>query len=299
MVFKQKQAVITCPECEAETQATDTVIIQCSVIAEVPPQPTERILAKEVEDRRPPSELLSELLIPKTRSTGNLVADEFIQNRQEVLKRSVEYMKLKLGWRTNDAGIASAQLRGSGDQEMQGMLELLARAKLVGANNSQNWDQSKFENPDSTDFDIVPEEEEARGRSRRNTHERTASSVVSNHSIGSIEPGPMAEETTYVFPRWDIKSLKTLALFKLHKTLTSFTLYAVRRPDIVALLRYTFSTDHTPDLVDTMDDLRLLVMLYTACEVESLIHCPEFLSLIGEGGQLAQNLVQMLMKRIS
>jgi hypothetical protein len=98
----------------------------------------------------------------------------------------------------------------------------------------------------------------------------------------------------YVFAeKWDIKSLKTLALFKLHKTLTSFTLYAARRPDIVELLRYTFST------VDAVDDLRSLVMLYTACEVENLIHCPEFLSLLGEGGQLAQNLVQMLMKRIS
>lgn len=44
-------------------------------------------------------------------------------------------MTQKLGWGTSNAGIASAQARVSGDQEMQGMLELLARAKLVGANN--------------------------------------------------------------------------------------------------------------------------------------------------------------------
>ena len=44
-------------------------------------------------------------------------------------------MTQKLGWGTNNAGIASAQARLSGDQEMQGMLELLARAKLVGANS--------------------------------------------------------------------------------------------------------------------------------------------------------------------
>ncbi|TAQ86314.1 hypothetical protein B7494_g5361 [Chlorociboria aeruginascens] len=103
----------------------------------------------------------------------------------------------------------------------------------------------------------------------------------------------------YVFAeQWGIDVLKTLALSKLHKTLTSFTLYEVRRPDIVELLRYTFSNDHTPDRVGAVDDLRSLVMLYTACEVESLVQCPEFLSLVGEGGQLAQNLVQMLMKRI-
>ncbi|CZS99876.1 related to serine/threonine-protein kinase [Rhynchosporium agropyri] len=62
-------------------------------------------------------------------------SEEFLHNRQNVLKRSVEFMSQKMGWGTSHAGIASAQARVSGDQEMQGMLELLARAKLVGANN--------------------------------------------------------------------------------------------------------------------------------------------------------------------
>ena len=39
-------------------------------------------------------------------------------------------------------GIASAQARLSGDQELQGMLELLARAKLVGANNLAGMESS-------------------------------------------------------------------------------------------------------------------------------------------------------------
>ncbi|QSZ34909.1 hypothetical protein DSL72_007771 [Monilinia vaccinii-corymbosi] len=62
-------------------------------------------------------------------------SDEFIHNRQNVLKRSVEFMSQKLGWGSTNAGIASAQARVTGDAEMQGMLELLAKAKLVGANN--------------------------------------------------------------------------------------------------------------------------------------------------------------------
>ena len=104
----------------------------------------------------------------------------------------------------------------------------------------------------------------------------------------------------YVFAdKWGIESLKTLTLFKLHGTLTTFTLYEARCPDIVELLRYAFSNTHTPDLVDGVDDLRSLIMLYTACEVESLIHCPEFLLLIGDGGQLAQDLVKVLIQRIS
>src|ERR1700710_1895192 len=75
-------------------------------------------------------------------------SEEFIHNRQNVLKRSVEYMSQKLGWgTTNNAGIASAQARVSGDQEMQGMLELLARAKLVGANNLAGYGQSHLTGP--------------------------------------------------------------------------------------------------------------------------------------------------------
>ena len=67
-------------------------------------------------------------------------SEEFIQNRQNVLKRSLEFMTQKIAWgTTNNLGLASAQARVSGDQEMQGMLELLARAKLVTANNVSSY----------------------------------------------------------------------------------------------------------------------------------------------------------------
>ncbi|TAQ87756.1 hypothetical protein B7494_g3926 [Chlorociboria aeruginascens] len=74
-------------------------------------------------------------------------SEEFIHNRQNVLKRSVEFMSQKLGWGAANAGIASAQARVSGDQEMQGMLELLARAKLVGANNLSAFGQAFLTGP--------------------------------------------------------------------------------------------------------------------------------------------------------
>jgi len=56
-------------------------------------------------------------------------------------------MSQKLGLGTANAGIASAQARLSGDQEMQGMLELLARANLVGANNIPGFGQSHLIGP--------------------------------------------------------------------------------------------------------------------------------------------------------
>lgn len=74
-------------------------------------------------------------------------SEEFIHNRQNVLKRSVEFMSQKLGWGNSNAGIASAQARVSGDQDMQNMLDLLARAKLVGANNIPGGGQTFFAGP--------------------------------------------------------------------------------------------------------------------------------------------------------
>lgn len=99
----------------------------------------------------------------------------------------------------------------------------------------------------------------------------------------------------YVFAeKWGINDLKTVALHKLHDTITSFTLYSSRRRDIVELLRYAYSNEHTPDRGECIDELRSLVVLYAACEVESLMLCPEFLLLLAEKGELTPDLVQWL-----
>ncbi|KAG6031484.1 hypothetical protein E4U41_007560 [Claviceps citrina] len=75
-------------------------------------------------------------------------SEEFIQNRQNVLKRSMDFMKDRMAWSMNptQAGLASAQARVTGDVETQNMLELLARAQLIGATNL----------PTSADADALP-----------------------------------------------------------------------------------------------------------------------------------------------
>ncbi|KAK3302071.1 uncharacterized protein B0T15DRAFT_487306 [Chaetomium strumarium] len=63
-------------------------------------------------------------------------SEDLIHSRQNVLKRSIEFMKDRRGWTVaSNAGIASAQARVTGDVEMQSMLDLLAKAQLVGAGN--------------------------------------------------------------------------------------------------------------------------------------------------------------------
>ncbi|KAL8409061.1 hypothetical protein RB594_007489 [Gaeumannomyces avenae] len=70
-------------------------------------------------------------------------SEELIHNRQSVLKRSLEFMRDRMGWaaaNANNAAIASAQARVSGDHDAQSMLELLAKANIVGAGNLPNSD---------------------------------------------------------------------------------------------------------------------------------------------------------------
>ncbi|KAI0024694.1 Pkinase-domain-containing protein [Xylariomycetidae sp. FL0641] len=63
-------------------------------------------------------------------------SEEYLHNRQNVLKRSIEFMKDRMGWAvSSNAAIASAQARVTGDVETQNMLDLLSRAHLVGAGN--------------------------------------------------------------------------------------------------------------------------------------------------------------------
>lgn len=68
-------------------------------------------------------------------------SEDILHSRQNVLKRSIEFMKDRMGWSVaSNAAMASAQARVTGDVEMQNMLDLLAKAQLVGGGNISNGD---------------------------------------------------------------------------------------------------------------------------------------------------------------
>ncbi|KAK4541445.1 hypothetical protein LTR36_008046 [Oleoguttula mirabilis] len=56
-----------------------------------------------------------------------------LHNRQNVLKRSIEFMRDKLGWAATSPRIASAQARLAGDEELLSMMELLQKANMMGS----------------------------------------------------------------------------------------------------------------------------------------------------------------------
>lgn len=62
-------------------------------------------------------------------------SEELAQTRQNVLKRSLEFLSQKLGWRSTNIGIANALSHAGADKQIHGMAELLSRAQLLGVNS--------------------------------------------------------------------------------------------------------------------------------------------------------------------
>ena len=59
-------------------------------------------------------------------------SEDLLHGRQNVIKRCIDFMRDKLGWANNHAGLVTAQAKVSGDEELQSMVDLLARANILG-----------------------------------------------------------------------------------------------------------------------------------------------------------------------
>ncbi|KAL8760305.1 MAG: hypothetical protein Q9199_000087 [Rusavskia elegans] len=135
--------------------------------------------------------------------------------------------------------------------------------------------------------------------------------VVRQESISIPPPppnqGPDEEYTDvflshaqlYVFAeKYDIQTLKMLALENLQTTLAIFTLYEARTGDIIALLRYVYANTGEP--IDGVEELRTLLTHYMGYEMDTLMKDEEFRDLmVADGGPLLGDYMKMVMKRIS
>jgi hypothetical protein len=126
------------------------------------------------------------------------------------------------------------------------------------------------------------------------------SEIQANQAGEDYTPVFLGHAHLYVFAeKWGIESLKALTLNKLHQTLVKFTIYESRCEDIVELVDFSYSNDNTPDLEDSLDDLRALVTQYVMCELESLLKAPEFVSLQEKQGLFSRDLLQMMRRRLN
>ncbi len=97
--------------------------------------------------------------------------------------------------------------------------------------------------------------------------------------------------------KYDIESLKLLALEELQITLAKFTLYSERTGDIVELLRYIYA--NSGESVPGVEDLRTLTTHYVGYEMDMLMRDGNFKALmIEDGGPLLSDFMGMVGKRI-
>lgn len=59
-------------------------------------------------------------------------SEELLHSRHNILKRSIDFMRDRMGWAASNAAIASAQANMTGDSDIQGMMDLLTRAHVLG-----------------------------------------------------------------------------------------------------------------------------------------------------------------------
>lgn len=64
-------------------------------------------------------------------------SEELLQSRQNILKRSMDFMRDRMGWAASNSAIANAQANATGDTDIQSMMELLTRANVLEENPSK------------------------------------------------------------------------------------------------------------------------------------------------------------------
>jgi hypothetical protein len=88
--------------------------------------------------------------------------------------------------------------------------------------------------------------------------------------------------------------LKTLALHKLHSTLSSFSLYEERLGDVLELARYAYNQGEDRSEDGKLDELRELVVRYIACEPKAFGKHQEFKYLLDSEGEFAGDLFDVI-----
>ncbi|KAJ5103283.1 hypothetical protein N7532_003812 [Penicillium argentinense] len=58
-------------------------------------------------------------------------SEELLHSRQNILKRSIDFMRDRMGWAASNPGLANAQANAMGDSDMQSMMDLLTRANVL------------------------------------------------------------------------------------------------------------------------------------------------------------------------
>ncbi|KAJ5536228.1 hypothetical protein N7513_009414 [Penicillium frequentans] len=111
-------------------------------------------------------------------------SEELLQSRQNILKRSMDFMRDRMGWAASSAAIANAQANMSGDSDIQSMMDLLTRAHVL-EDDSPNNGRGPITGPPDVNGDNIFE---------RAFSDHSSSPVSARNS--SLEPFPESQATS-------------------------------------------------------------------------------------------------------
>ena len=98
--------------------------------------------------------------------------------------------------------------------------------------------------------------------------------------------------------KYDIQTLKVLALEELHATLAVFTLHQERTGDILNLLRYVYK--EAPEQANEMEDLRTLMTQYVESEFVTLVKDETLGTYLSEdNGEFLEDFLKILRRRLA
>ena len=123
--------------------------------------------------------------------------EDLLHDRQNVLKKSIDFMRDRLGWGAKSPGITSAEAKVTGDGELQSIMELLARANLLGQGSGDPSIASAMKGPltgpaDVDGSNIFDDSFAPRSESPMNSDEVTT--INGARSNKQSEPTPGSQE---------------------------------------------------------------------------------------------------------
>ena len=77
-----------------------------------------------------------------------------LHNRQNMLKRAIDFMRDRLGFGVNHPGVMTAQAKVSGDVEIQSMVDLLVRANILGHDSQTKQNLRQLHGPMTGPADV-------------------------------------------------------------------------------------------------------------------------------------------------
>lgn len=121
--------------------------------------------------------------------------------------------------------------------------------------------------------------------------------IPTNSSSDDTTEMLLSHARVYVFAEcYDIAPLGLLSLRKLRQTLEYFQMYDEAVYDVIQLINYCY--ENTIARTDGAEDLRSLLCMFAACNMEKLWGNKEFQELVQTCGEFSQGLITQLLHRL-